>query len=195
MSKPLFCILGASASGKSTLVSKLELSLNMKQIPSYTTRPPRYDGEAGHTFITPEEFDKLSNVIAYNYYLGNHYGVTAEQIDDELYDLYVVDQTGLNELREKYKGNRRIYAIYIDCQPVNRYDRLFDRYFKIHKNSLIATNKAFERIDKDFSEFKNCNLIADYVINNDDDIETAYDELKHYIEAIISRQEHDDENN
>lgn len=195
MSKPLFCILGASASGKSTLVQKLEIELNMKQIASYTTRPPRYEGEAGHTFVTEEEFQSLSDIVAYNYYLDNHYGVTSQQIDDEAHDLYVVDQTGLNELKEKYKGDRKIYSVYIDCLPLNRYDRLFDRYFKMYQNSLVSTNRAMERIKQDEIEFENCNLVVDYVITNNDNIETAYDELKNYIQAITKRQDNDNENN
>lgn len=195
MSKPLFCILGASASGKSTLVQKLEIELNMKQIASYTTRPPRYEGEAGHTFVTEEEFQSLSDIVAYNYYLDNHYGVTSQQIDDEAHGLYVVDQTGLNELKEKYKGDRKIYSVYIDCLPLNRYDRLFDRYFKMYQNSLVATNRAMERIKQDEIEFENCNLVVDYVITNNDNIETAYDELKNYIQAITKRQDNDNENN
>lgn len=195
MSKPLFCILGASASGKSTLVQKLGIELNMKQIASYTTRPPRYEGEAGHTFVTEEEFQNLNDIVAYNYYLNNHYGVTSQQIDDEAHDLYVVDQTGLNELKEKYKGDRKIYSVYIDCLPINRYDRLFDRYFKMYQNSLVATNRAMERIKQDEIEFENCNLVVDYVITNNDNIETAYDELKNYIQAITKRQDNDNENN
>lgn len=195
MNKPLFCILGASASGKSTLVQKLEIELNMKQIASYTTRPPRYDGEAGHTFVTDEEFQNLNDIVAYNYYLNNHYGVTSQQIDDEAHDLYVVDQTGLNELKEKYKGDRKIYSVYIDCLPINRYDRLFDRYFKMYQNSLVATNRAMERIKQDEIEFENCNLVVDYVITNNDNIETAYDELKNYIQAITKGQDNGNENN
>lgn len=195
MSKPLFCILGASASGKSTLVQKLEIELNMKQIASYTTRPPRYEGEAGHTFVTEEEFQNLNDIVAYNYYLNNHYGVTSQQIDDEAHDLYVVDQTGLNELKEKYKGDRKIYSVYIDCLPINRYDRLFDRYFKMYQNSLVAINRAMERIKQDEIEFENCNLVVDYVITNNDNIETAYDELKNYIQAITKRQDNGNENN
>ena len=195
MNKPLFCILGASASGKSTLEQKLEIELNMKQIASYTTRPPRYDGEAGHTFVTDEEFQNLNDIVAYNYYLNNHYGVTSQQIDDEAHDLYVVDQTGLNELKEKYKGDRKIYSVYIDCLPINRYDRLFDRYFKMYQNSLVATNRAMERIKQDEIEFENCNLVVDYVITNNDNIETAYDELKNYIQAITKRQDNGNENN
>lgn len=195
MNKPLFCILGASASGKSTLVQMLEKEFNMKQIPSYTTRSPRYEGEAGHTFVTDEEFQNLNDIVAYNYYLNNHYGVTSQQIDDEAHDLYVVDQTGLNELKEKYKGDRKIYSVYIDCLPINRYDRLFDRYFKMYQNSLVATNRAMERIKQDEIEFENCNLVVDYVITNNDNIETAYDELKNYIQAITKRQDNGNENN
>lgn len=167
----------------------------MKQIASYTTRPPRYDGEAGHTFVTEEEFQNLNDIVAYNYYLNNHYGVTSQQIDDEAHDLYVVDQTGLNELKEKYKGDRKIYSVYIDCLPINRYDRLFDRYFKMYQNSLVATNRAMERIKQDEIEFENCNLVVDYVITNNDNIETAYDELKNYIQAITKRQDNGNENN
>ena len=64
MSKPLFCILGASASGKSTLVQILEKEFNMKQIPSYTTRPPRFKGEEGHTFVSEKEFKALLNRLS-----------------------------------------------------------------------------------------------------------------------------------
>lgn len=193
MTKPLFCILGASASGKSTLVQMLEKELNMKQIPSYTTHPPRYEGEAGHTFVTEEEFQSLSDIVAYNYYLNNHYGVTSQQIDDEAHDLYVVDQTGLNELKEKYKGDRKIYSVYIDCLPLNRYDRLFDRYFKMYQNSLVATNRAMERIKQDEIEFENCKSSVDYVINNDENINTAYENLKKYVKRIIAKQEGDND--
>lgn len=187
MSKPLFCILGASASGKSTLVERLELDLNMKQIPSYTTRQPRYEGEAGHTFISQSEFKDLKDVVAYNFYLNNHYGVTASQINDEDYDLYVVDQTGLQELKGKYVGSRKIYSVYIDCLKMNRYDRLFNRYFKMYQNSMLATNKAFERIEQDDIEFENCAANVDYVITNDDSIEQAYRELKNYVQRIMDR--------
>lgn len=101
------------------------------------------------------------------------------QINDESYYLYVVESTGLRELREKYKGNRNIYSItFIDCSYINQHDRLFNRYFKMYQNRLVATNRAMERIKQDEIEFENCNLVVDYVIANNDNIETAYEELK-----------------
>ena len=193
MSKPLFCILGASASGKSTLVQKLEIELNMKQIASYTTRSPRYEGEAGHTFVSEKEFKALNDIVAYNYYLGNHYGVTASQIDDDTYNLYVVDQTGLNELRKKYKGNREIYSIFIDCLPITRHDRLFRRYYKMYKNFDKALKETSKRTEQDEIEFKNCKSSVDYVINNDENINTAYENLKRYVLEVITKQEGDND--
>lgn len=178
MNKPLFCILGASASGKSTLVQMLEKEFNMKQIPSYTTRSPRFKGEEGHTFVSEKEFKALNDIVAYNYYLNNHYGVTASQIDDDTYNLYVVDQTGLNELHKKYKGNREIYSIFIDCSYINRYKRLFGRYHKMYKNFDKALKETSKRTEQDKIEFRNCKSSVDYVINNDENINTAYENLK-----------------
>lgn len=193
MTKPLFCILGASASGKSTLVQMLEKEFNMKQIPSYTTRLPRYEGEAGHAFVSEKEFKALNDIVAYNYYLNNHYGVTASQIDDDTYNLYVVDQTGLNELRKKYKGNREIYSIFIDCLPITRHDRLFRRYYKMYKNIDKAFKEARKRFEQDEIEFKNCKSSVDYIINNDENINTAYENLKRYVLEVITKQEGDND--
>lgn len=193
MTKPLFCILGASASGKSTLVQMLEKEFNMKQIPSYTTRSPRYEGETGHTFVSEKEFKALNDIVAYNYYLNNHYGVTASQIDNDTYNLYVVDQTGLNELRKKYKGNRKIYSIFIDCSYINRHKRLFGRYRTIYKNFDKALEETNKRTKQDEIEFKNCKSSVDYVVNNDENISTAYENLKNYVKRIIAKQEGDND--
>lgn len=48
----------------------------------------------------------------------------------------------------------------------------------MYQNSLVATNRAMKRIKQDEIEFENCNLVVDYVIANNDNIETAYEELK-----------------
>lgn len=165
----------------------------MKQIPSYTTRSPRYEGEAGHTFVSEKEFKALNDIVAYNYYLNNHYGVTASQIDDDTYNLYVVDQTGLNELHKKYKGNREIYSIFIDCSYVNRYKRLFGRYHKMYKNFDKALKETSKRTEQDKIEFKNCKSSVDYIINNDENISTAYKNLRKYVVGLTNKQEGDND--
>ena len=49
--KNIYLIVVCSGSGKTAITEKLEELYNLKSIQSYTTRPPRYDGETGHTFI------------------------------------------------------------------------------------------------------------------------------------------------
>ena len=54
--KGIYLIVGKSGSGKTTLVEALK-KYGYTSIESYTTRPKRFEGETGHTFITEEEFD------------------------------------------------------------------------------------------------------------------------------------------
>ena len=63
--KNIFLIVGASGSGKTTIVEQLEQRYGLTSIQSYTTRAARYVGEKGHIFVSDEEFDKLTDLIAY----------------------------------------------------------------------------------------------------------------------------------
>ena len=193
MSKPLFCILGCSASGKTTICNKLEEDHKLKQIPSYTTRSPRYTGEKGHTFVSEEEFDKLTDIVAYNYYLNNHYGVTAEQIDNEDYDLYVVDFTGLKYLKEKYHGKRKIISIYIDVSLSERYKRLHDRYFKQYVGNMegyaLATDVTLRRIINDVEEFHGAAEYCDYVVENNGDLDSTVYRVSQIIKGETSNED------
>ena len=61
MNETIFLIIGESGSGKTTLVSSLEKQKNLKSIQSYTTRPPRYENEYGHIFVSENEFNSTSS--------------------------------------------------------------------------------------------------------------------------------------
>ncbi len=166
--KPLICILGCSGSGKSTICLELEQKYNLKQIPSYTTRKPRnqYD-KKGHTFISYEEFKSIENdLVACVETTGAKYGVTQEQINNEEYDLYVVDFTGLKKLWSNYKGKRKIISVYIDCPLSDRYERLNKRYTKEFDTFKEANEKTLERIVHDAGEFYLAKASCDYVIDN-----------------------------
>ena len=76
MYKPLFLFVGRSASGKTTIADMLAKEHGYKQVESYTTRKPRFDGERGHIFVSEEEFKNLGELAAYTYYNDNHYGTT-----------------------------------------------------------------------------------------------------------------------
>ena len=71
MNKPLFLFVGRSASGKTTVANMLVEKYGYKQVESYTTRLPRFDGETGHIFVSEEEFRNLGELAAYTFY-NNH---------------------------------------------------------------------------------------------------------------------------
>ena len=125
MNRPLFLFVGRSASGKTSVANMLEKD-GYTQIASYTTRPPRYDGEIGHTFVTDEEYDKLENIMASTLYNGHRYCTTLEQVQKA--DIYVVDIPGVETLMENYeKLNRAVYVLYFSVDVHHRIKRMLDR--------------------------------------------------------------------
>lgn len=112
MRKPMILLIGPSGSGKTATAEYLEKKYSLHAIASYTTRSPRHEGEAGHLFITDQEFDELKDVVAYTVFNGFRYGVTANQIDQG--DVYVVDIPGAQTLQENYKGNKEFIVVYLD---------------------------------------------------------------------------------
>jgi guanylate kinase len=127
VNKPLFLFVGRSASGKTTIANMLAEKYGYKQVESYTTRPPRYDGETGHIFVSEEEFKNLGELAAYTYYNNNHYGTTLEQLNE--CDIYVVDIPGVETLLQKLKDDSRpICILYFDASVYNRILRMLDRH-------------------------------------------------------------------
>lgn len=128
MNKPLYLFVGKSASGKTTIADMMEKNYGLKQVSSYTTRPPRYDGEIGHVFITEDEFNniELEDLVAYTEYNGYRYGTTAQQLDK--CSIYVVDVPGVETLLQNYKTNRPICILYFDTTVYTRITRMLDRH-------------------------------------------------------------------
>lgn len=127
MNDPLFLFVGKSASGKSTIANLLSEKYGYKQIWSYTTRPPRYENESGHIFVSKEEFDNLVDLAAYTLYNNYEYGTTFEQINKA--DIYVVDVPGVESLLKNLQDDKRPIAImYFDTSVYNRIHRMIDRH-------------------------------------------------------------------
>lgn len=126
MRKPLFLFVGRSASGKTTIANMLAEKYGYKQVESYTTRPPRYEGEIGHIFVTKEEFENLGELAAYTFYNNHHYGTTLDQLND--CDIYVIDIPGVESLLKKIQDDTRpICIMYFDASVYNRILRMIDR--------------------------------------------------------------------
>jgi guanylate kinase len=126
MNKPLFLFVGRSASGKTTIADILEQKYNHKQVYSYTTRPPRHEGEIGHNFVSEEEFDNLGELVAYTEYNGYKYGTTVEQLNE--CSIYVVDVPGVETLLQRYQTDRPICVLYFDATVYTRINRMLDRH-------------------------------------------------------------------
>lgn len=147
MDKPLFLFIGRSASGKTTIANMLADQHGYKQVESYTTRAPRFDGEPGHVFVSEEEFNNLGELAAYTLYNGNHYGTTFKQLNE--CDIYVIDIPGLKSLLQKLKNiNRPICVFYFEASVYNRILRMIDR----HDGDMMIISRLLE--DEKFDWFK-----------------------------------------
>ena len=108
-------LIGPSGSGKTAIADYLRDKYGWQAVQSYTTRLPRYPWEGGHTFVSDEEFDALTDMIAYTEFDGHRYCATAEQVDS--CDLYVIDPKGVKAMQQLYHGDSRIMPVYVYAKP------------------------------------------------------------------------------
>jgi guanylate kinase len=117
----IICLVGESGSGKSALYDMLRDN-DYNVIDSYTTRPPRKDGELGHTFVSPEEFDALrGDLLAYTNFNGFEYGTTHEQFKNSHF--YIIDPDGVDYLADQI-GRDKFKVVYIYCSERARFSRM-----------------------------------------------------------------------
>lgn len=165
MNKPLYVIVGKSASGKDFLVSELCKLLNKKQVMSYTTRAKRYQDENTHYFISEEEFLKFKDedkLVGYTYFNGAYYGATFNEVDQS--DFYIVDPDGVLYFLNKYQTDRPIYIIYIHASYQARERRMAAN----RPNSLVENAERLTHDDVIFHpDF--INEYADYIVDNEED--------------------------
>lgn len=185
--KPLICIIGKSASGKSTIADMLEQTHGLTQVQSYTTRPARYEGETGHQFVTKEEFDTLEDIVAYTVYNGNYYGATAKQLAEA--STYVIDIPGVETLLKSQKNNPRpIRIIYLNAAVSTRIERMVDRdasdieiISRLHNDD--TPNDWYSQLDKLVWNYKNLENkdIELYRVNANQDLSDVFKEVLYYI--------------
>ena len=191
MDKPLFLFVGKSASGKTTIAKLLEEKHGCKQVESYTTRTPRYDGEVGHTFISEEEFDHLGELAAYTEYNGYRYGTTFEQLDQ--CDIYVIDVPGVETLLQKLSSDSRpICIIYFDAAVSTRIDRMIDRGASDmeivsrlhHDDTTYDWYRALDRLEWHYKNIKHQDIEL-HAIDANEDIENVLSQVLYYINHFI----------
>jgi len=110
----IICLVGPSGSGKTYIANLLEDLWDIPMIESRTTRPPRYEGERGHTFVTQEEFVtyKKEDMIAYTQFGVFDYCCLIQDVNKPVQS-YVIDEFGLLYLRENFSDQFNLFAIRI----------------------------------------------------------------------------------
>lgn len=157
----MIVLLGASASGKSTLQKALVDTGKYKKVVTYTTRPPRKGEENGvdYHFITDDEFQSLKKdgfFIETAEYRGWHYGTSKESCthEDKNY-IAVLTPAGFRALK---RSEINVMSIYL----------------KIDRRSLLTNivkrgddiDEAYRRNLSDVGQFDGLENEVDCVINN-----------------------------
>lgn len=112
--KTIVAIIGDSGSGK-TQLSLYVNRLGYPVICSYTTRPMRKDETDGvdHIFVSDDNMPSKDKMLAYTFFGGYHYWAEKSQVDDKLPTLYVIDEKGLVELKDRYSNEYNIFCVYV----------------------------------------------------------------------------------
>jgi guanylate kinase len=144
---------------------------------SYTTRPPRYDGENGYIFVSPEEFKALGEIYAPAHFDGYDYGVTAELINKN--DLFIVEPDGARFMREQYHGSKGVVVIGLIVEPKTSELRM-----KLRGDKPEAIER---RLNNDKELFDCIYQLTDKRVCAEDSV----DEIAEYLHEWISCVEND----
>lgn len=190
--KNIYLIVAPSGAGKTCIVKELEKKYGLKQLMSYTTRPPRYKGEQGHIFVTDIQFNKLNDIAAYTKFCGYRYCTTAQQIEES--DLYVIDPNGIRNMKQCYRGKKHIKVIYINVDMKTRYERMKKRAEAGGMTYQEAVNNALERIKNDVTEFygyihHTADIDFEVDNNGEDNAASAADKIYKYIQKSEREEE------
>lgn len=166
----VYCVLGRTGSGKSTVTKEAAKKLNMNILRSYSTRQYLRQGEtkenSDHTLISPDEIEKYRNdMIAYTNRVGYCNFATKQQLLDN--DFYIINPTGYYELKLKTKDmDIELITIMVNVP----YSELRQRAKKRGDYDDWQANYINE--SEEFSNFEKSNLI-DYFVLNDRSLEES----------------------
>lgn len=167
MSK-IFVIVGKTASGKTTLVKKLQRLLpeKVKVVVAYTTREKRPKEKHGidYNFIDTMKMKGLiatGSVDCVRTYVNADgeeliYGLPSLKNDDGSSKIVITDVEGLKELQVKYAGD--VISFFINRSIEDRYNNLLKRGDK--------PNEIWRRIEADEKDFEGVEFLVDYIFNN-----------------------------
>lgn len=142
-------MVGESGSGK-TFYTNILRKKGWNILDSYTTRPPRFSGELGHTFVSQKEFDALrDDFVAYTKFDDYEYATTKKQLETSQF--YVIDPAGVAYLIDKV-GRDKLIVVYLYAPEYLRFDRMAIERGAEHATKRIVHDKEkFKRFIKNRS--------------------------------------------
>lgn len=181
----LFCVMGRSASGKSSLIRDYcNKHKDYSFIQSYTTRPAREDDisadKPDHIFISEDDVKKyIKDMAAYTEINGHKYFTTNDQLFKN--DFYTIDPIGFEWLCEYVVKNDLdivLIPIYITVSKENLQDRAVKR-----GQSIESYNKRYDDENSQFAEYENNSMfyMTNYVINGN----VPFDKLSEWFTNLI----------
>jgi guanylate kinase len=182
----IFVFTGPNGSGRKTVADMAGLTLNIKQVLSYTTRPRRpteVEGE-DYFFVSRESFDEAQQqgqfieVIEFD---GNKYGIKSSDVEEQLQSsgsIYLVlNSEGAHILKNLYGD--KVVRIFINADKDQLISRQQERGDSPEIMARYRTN-----YDKETAYLSQC----EHVYDNSDLSHTIYDitkTLEKYLDRVL----------
>lgn len=179
MTNKFVALVGASATGKSTVERILQEVYGYNRCVSITTRPMRdyeRDGVDYH-FLTVADVDQLEQeglLAERTCFNGWHYGLTVAEVEDG--GVVVIEPNGLRQIINKV-GRENVFVVYLTLPDK---DRLIRSLVTRDDNDVDEVIRRFQADKKDMQGMVD---MADITIRNEDSHKTAC-----MINAILKTQ-------
>lgn len=187
--KKIIVLLGASATGKDTVVKHISEKYSIPIAVSYTTRPMRSNETQGveYYFVSDDEMhEKFKNgeVIEHtSYYIQSEdvsytYANVISEFEKGDYILTILNPHGLYQFKQSlYKDN--LVSIMLNCDDRVRLIRSLDR------DENVNVYEVLDRFRRDELDFVERRPKTDYEIDTNKPLEKVFNDIDKIIEEIL----------
>lgn len=187
--KKIIVLLGASATGKDTVVKHISEKYSIPIAVSYTTRPMRSNETQGveYYFISDDEMhEKFKNgeVIEHtSYYIQSEdvsytYANVTSEFEKGDYILTILNPHGLYQFNEsQYKDS--LVSIMLNCDDRVRLVR------SLNRDENVNVNEVLDRFRRDELDFIERRPKTDYETDTNKPLEEVFDDIDKIIEEIL----------